>query len=162
MNHIRLQSEHSRDAQTGSWNISQVLKVLCCLCVPGLFNLRGLDIPYHPFFYSYTLLTTDEVWSVVFFWHGAIFIPDLISSPLWPSPRLFIHPQRATGDLRKYLNASCDGPLCVKIKDYDSVLEELKTYVARPDIKLWLGTEYTNYAVYEIIKPLVRMQYCVL
>lgn len=65
-----------------------------------------------------------------------------------------------TDELRKYLNASCTGPLCVQIKDYDKVLEELKTYVARPHIKLWLGTEYTNYAVYEIIKPMVRTEYC--
>ncbi|KAJ8255131.1 hypothetical protein GJAV_G00201270 [Gymnothorax javanicus] len=27
-----------------------------------LFNLRGNDIPYNPFFYSYTLLTLDEIW----------------------------------------------------------------------------------------------------
>lgn len=97
-----------------------------------LFNMRGMDIPYHPFFYSYTLLTMDEIW-------------------------LFIHPQRATDELRKYLNASCSGPLCVQIKNYGDVLVELKTYVAQPDIKLWLGTEYTNYAVYEIIKPMDKM-----
>lgn len=47
----------------------------------------------------------------------------------------------------------------MQIKDYDKVLEELKTYVVRPDIKLWLGTEYTNYAIYEIIKPMVRTEY---
>ncbi|XP_075902797.1 xaa-Pro aminopeptidase 2 [Nelusetta ayraudi] len=97
-----------------------------------LFNMRGQDIPYHPFFYSYTLLAKDEIW-------------------------LFIHPQRATEELRKYLNASCPGNPCVQIKDYDKVLEELKKYVARPDIKLWLGTEYTNYAVYEIIKPMDKI-----
>ena len=30
--------------------------------ISGLFNLRGNDIPYNPFFYSYTLLTMDEIW----------------------------------------------------------------------------------------------------
>lgn len=49
-----------------------------CLCVSGLFNLRGLDIPFHPFFYSYTLLTNDEVWSVFHLWHFATFIPRLL------------------------------------------------------------------------------------
>lgn len=34
--------------------------------VTGLFNLRGNDIPYNPFFYSYTLLTLDQIWSVCF------------------------------------------------------------------------------------------------
>jgi hypothetical protein len=28
----------------------------------GLFNLRGNDIPHNPFFYSYTLLTMEEIW----------------------------------------------------------------------------------------------------
>lgn len=43
----------------------------------------------------------------------------------------------------------------MQFKSYDSVLEELKKYVARPDIKVWVGTEYTNYALYDIIKPMV-------
>ncbi|KAJ8398010.1 hypothetical protein AAFF_G00433570 [Aldrovandia affinis] len=29
-----------------------------------LFNLRGNDIPYNPFFYSYTLMTLDQIWQV--------------------------------------------------------------------------------------------------
>lgn len=60
-----------------------------------------------------------------------------------------------TEELNKYLNTSCVGPLCVQFKSYDNVLEELKKYVARPDIKVWVGTEYTNYALYDIIKPMV-------
>lgn len=28
---------------------------------PGLFNLRSSDIPYNPFFYSYTLLTNSSI-----------------------------------------------------------------------------------------------------
>ncbi|KAM3612458.1 uncharacterized protein V6R79_008533 [Siganus canaliculatus] len=91
-----------------------------------LFNLRGNDIPYNPFFYSYTLLTMDEIW-------------------------LFVHMERLTEDLKVYLNASCLGSLCVQLKSYDTVLDELRTYVAQPDIKVWIGTEYTNYALYEII-----------
>lgn len=31
----------------------------------GLFNLRGNDIPFNPFFYSYTLLSKDEIWQVL-------------------------------------------------------------------------------------------------
>uniref|UniRef100_A0A3Q1F0X3 Xaa-Pro aminopeptidase 2 n=1 Tax=Acanthochromis polyacanthus TaxID=80966 RepID=A0A3Q1F0X3_9TELE len=93
-----------------------------------LFNMRGNDIPYNPFFYSYTLLTMDEIW-------------------------VFLHSNRLTNDLKAYLNSSCTGPLCVQLKNYEDVLSHLKTYVAQPGVKVWIGTEYTNYALYEIITP---------
>ncbi|XP_057705363.1 xaa-Pro aminopeptidase 2 isoform X1 [Corythoichthys intestinalis] len=93
-----------------------------------LFNMRGNDIPYNPFFYSYTLLTMDEIW-------------------------LFLHTERVTEELKVYLNASCSGPFCVQLKSYDTVSDHLKEYVnSRPGIKVWIGTEYTNYALYEVIK----------
>uniref|UniRef100_A0A7N6A9W6 X-prolyl aminopeptidase (aminopeptidase P) 2, membrane-bound n=1 Tax=Anabas testudineus TaxID=64144 RepID=A0A7N6A9W6_ANATE len=87
-----------------------------------LFNMRGSDIPYNPFFYSYTLLTMNEIW-------------------------LFVHMERITDELKVYLNTSCDGPLCVQLKSYDSVLDDLKMYVDQPGIKVWIGTEYTNYII---------------
>lgn len=93
-----------------------------------LFNLRGNDIPYNPFFYSYTLLTMDKIW-------------------------LFLHTHRVTDELKVYLNASCVGPLCVQLRSYDTVRDHLTEYVAKPGIKVWIGTEYTNYALYEIITP---------
>ncbi|KAM9356538.1 xaa-Pro aminopeptidase 2 [Symphorus nematophorus] len=93
-----------------------------------LFNMRGNDIPYNPFFYSYTLLTMDEIW-------------------------LFLHMNRVTDELKSYLNSSCVGSLCVQLKEYDTVRENLKKYVAKPGVKVWIGTEYTNYALYELITP---------
>ncbi|XP_076005188.1 xaa-Pro aminopeptidase 2 [Genypterus blacodes] len=93
-----------------------------------LFNMRGNDIPYNPFFYSYTLLTMDEI-------------------------RLYLHLDRVSEALRVYLNASCNQSLCVQLRSYDSVREDLKTYVAKPGVKVWIGTEYTNYALFEIITP---------
>ncbi|XP_071392523.1 xaa-Pro aminopeptidase 2 [Centroberyx affinis] len=93
-----------------------------------LFNLRGNDIPYNPFFYSYTLLTMDEIW-------------------------LFLHIDRVTEDIKVYLNASCNQSLCVQLKSYDSVRPSLQEYVAKPGVKVWIGTEYTNYALYELITP---------
>ncbi|XP_020501092.2 xaa-Pro aminopeptidase 2 [Labrus bergylta] len=93
-----------------------------------LFNLRGNDIPYNPFFYSYTLLTMDHIW-------------------------LFVHTHRVSEELKVYLNASCEGSLCVQLKEYDTVRDNLKEYVAQPGVKVWIGTEYTNYALYEIITP---------
>ncbi|XP_024139806.1 xaa-Pro aminopeptidase 2 isoform X2 [Oryzias melastigma] len=91
-----------------------------------LFNLRGNDIPYNPFFYSYTLLTQNEIW-------------------------LFVHTERVTKDLEEYLEAHCSDPLCVQLKPYDSVLQELSKYVLQPDIRVWIGTEYTNYALFQLI-----------
>uniref|UniRef100_A0A671W465 X-prolyl aminopeptidase (aminopeptidase P) 2, membrane-bound n=1 Tax=Sparus aurata TaxID=8175 RepID=A0A671W465_SPAAU len=93
-----------------------------------LFNLRGNDIPYNPFFYSYTLLTMDDIW-------------------------LFVHLDRVTDELKEYLNASCVGSLCVQLKSYDTVRDDLQKYVAQPGVKVWIGTEYTNYALYELITP---------
>uniref|UniRef100_UPI0037E7BAA8 xaa-Pro aminopeptidase 2 n=1 Tax=Semicossyphus pulcher TaxID=241346 RepID=UPI0037E7BAA8 len=93
-----------------------------------LFNLRGNDIPYNPFFYSYTLLTMDKIW-------------------------LFLHTDRVSEELKQYLNASCEGSLCVKLKSYDTVRDILKEYVSQAGVKVWIGTEYTNYALYELITP---------
>lgn len=62
---------------------------------------------------------------------------------------------RVSDELKVYLNASCDGSLCVQLKSYDSVLDNVKSYVAQPGVKVWIGTEYTNYALYEIITPQV-------
>lgn len=93
-----------------------------------LFNMRGNDIPYNPFFYSYTLLTMNEIW-------------------------LFLHKERVSDELKVYLNSSCNGSLCVQLKSYGTVLSEIKKYVAKPGVKVWIGTEYTNYALYEIITP---------
>lgn len=126
--------------------------------------MRGNDIPFNPFFYSYTLLTLDEIW-----WDLLLFLFCIRSTvapvteknaPTHPnSARLFIHTERLTGELKEYLNASCAGPLCVQLKSYDSVRAQLQEYVARPGIKVWIGTEYTNYALYELITPVVRLSF---
>lgn len=74
-----------------------------------------------------------------------------VSTPV----RVFLHTERLTEELRNYLNSSCDGPLCVQLKHYNTVRDHVKNYVAKPEVKVWIGTEYTNYALYEIIKPAV-------
>ncbi|TRY74247.1 hypothetical protein DNTS_020517 [Danionella cerebrum] len=100
--------------------------------VIGLFNLRGNDIPFNPFFYSYTLLTMDEIW-------------------------LFVHIERLTEDVKLYLNASCLQPLCVQLMEYNSVRSNLELYLQRDNVRVWVGTEYTNQALYEIITPVDRL-----
>ncbi|KAJ8015127.1 hypothetical protein DPEC_G00022930 [Dallia pectoralis] len=91
-----------------------------------LFNMRGNDIPYNPFFYSYTLLTLDEIW-------------------------LFVHIDRVTEEMKVYLNAGCNQTDCVQLIEYNQVRTMLKDYLTRPGVKVWIGTEYTNYALYELI-----------
>ncbi|CAL8305767.1 unnamed protein product [Arctogadus glacialis] len=91
-----------------------------------LFNLRGNDIPHNPFFYSYTLLTMEEI-------------------------RLFVHTERVPEDLQAYLNSSCVQSMCVQLREYDAVRLDLAAYVLLPGVKVWVGTEYTNYALYEVI-----------
>lgn len=76
---------------------------------------------------------------------------------LTTSVRLFLHTERVTEEMRVYLNASCGGPLCVRLKSYDAILDHLKEYVSsRTGVKVWIGTEYTNYALFEVIKPEVQ------
>ncbi|XP_063045412.1 xaa-Pro aminopeptidase 2 [Engraulis encrasicolus] len=91
-----------------------------------LFNLRGNDIPYHPFFYSYTLLTMDGI-------------------------MLFVHTARVTEELKTYLNSACYTEGCVQILEYGQERTQLKAYLTRPNVRVWAGTEYTNQALYELI-----------
>uniref|UniRef100_A0A671MZ19 Xaa-Pro aminopeptidase 2-like n=1 Tax=Sinocyclocheilus anshuiensis TaxID=1608454 RepID=A0A671MZ19_9TELE len=94
----------------------------------GLFNLRGNDIPFNPFFYSYTLLSMDEIW-------------------------LFVHTERITEELKVYLNTTCYHSYCVQLLEYSSVRSYLQSYLQRPNVRVWVGTEYTNQALYELITP---------
>ncbi|KAL4631607.1 xaa-Pro aminopeptidase 2 [Arapaima gigas] len=109
-----------------------------------LFNLRGNDIPYNPFFYSYTLLTLDKIWQ-----------PPLTPRLRLLLLRLFVHNQRVPEELRAHLSVSptCEGPLCVQLPGYEEVLPHLRAYVAQPGVRVWIGTEYTTQALYAIITP---------
>ncbi|XP_076877065.1 xaa-Pro aminopeptidase 2 [Brachyhypopomus gauderio] len=93
-----------------------------------LFNMRGNDIPFNPFFYSYTLLTLQQIW-------------------------LFVHMERVPVELRDYLNSSCNDSLCVQLREYDSVHTHLLEYMQGPEVRVWVGTEYTNQALYQLISP---------
>uniref|UniRef100_A0A3Q3W9J4 Uncharacterized protein n=1 Tax=Mola mola TaxID=94237 RepID=A0A3Q3W9J4_MOLML len=124
----QMKVEHIRSLMKDSLYAPTALLLSALDETAWLFNMRGNDIPYNPFFYSYTLLTMDGIW-------------------------VFLHTDRVTEETREYLNASCVGALCVQLKSYDTVLAHVKEYVSQPGVKVWIGTEYTNYALYEIIKP---------
>ncbi|KAF4091455.1 hypothetical protein AMELA_G00037040 [Ameiurus melas] len=93
-----------------------------------LLNMRGNDIPFNPFFYSYTLLTLDEIW-------------------------LFVHTERLTEEIKVYLNSSCTLSHCVQLFEYDTVRVHLEKYLTELNVRVWVGTKYTNQALYELITP---------
>uniref|UniRef100_H3AYY8 Xaa-Pro aminopeptidase 2 n=1 Tax=Latimeria chalumnae TaxID=7897 RepID=H3AYY8_LATCH len=91
-----------------------------------LFNLRSTDIPYNPFFYSYTLLTKDWI-------------------------RLFVDKSRLSATVKEYLQSTnCSGPLCVQLLDYGAVRDNILEY-ANGKVKIWIGDQYTTYGLYEVI-----------
>ncbi|XP_004685846.1 PREDICTED: xaa-Pro aminopeptidase 2 [Condylura cristata] len=90
-----------------------------------LFNLRGKDIPYNPFFYSYTLLTQKDI-------------------------RLFVNKSRLNPETLQYLNSSCKEAMCVQIEEYSQVRNAIQAYTSE-DVRVWIGTSYTTYGLYEVI-----------
>ncbi|XP_069469077.1 xaa-Pro aminopeptidase 2-like [Ambystoma mexicanum] len=90
-----------------------------------LFNLRGKDIPYNPFFNAYTLLSKENI-------------------------RLFVNESRITAEIHKYLQTDCSTPMCVQLSDYSLVREYVRNYT-RDNVKVWIGTEYTTFGLYEVI-----------
>ncbi|XP_069319628.1 xaa-Pro aminopeptidase 2 [Eulemur rufifrons] len=90
-----------------------------------LFNLRSSDIPYNPFFYSYTLLTDSAI-------------------------RLFANASRFSSETLTYLNSSCTDSMCVQLEDYSQVRDSVQAY-ASGDVRIWIGTSYTTYGMYEVI-----------
>lgn len=67
-----------------------------------------------------------------------------------------MHTERITEELKVYLNTSCYHSYCVQLLEYSSVRSYLQSYLQRPNVRVWVGTEYTNQALYEIITPEVR------
>uniref|UniRef100_A0A4W3H4M8 X-prolyl aminopeptidase (aminopeptidase P) 2, membrane-bound n=1 Tax=Callorhinchus milii TaxID=7868 RepID=A0A4W3H4M8_CALMI len=90
-----------------------------------LLNLRGNDIPYNPFFVSYLLLTADWI-------------------------RLFVNESRLPQDIKQYLNTNCTGVNCVQLHAYKDIRDNVQEY-AKGDVRIWIGEEYTNYGVFEVI-----------
>lgn len=69
--------------------------------------------------------------------------------------RLFVHTALVTEELKTYLNSGCYTEGCVQILEYGQERTQLKAYLTRPNVRVWVGTEYTNQALYELI-PEVR------
>lgn len=90
-----------------------------------LFNLRSSDIPYNPFFYSYTLLTDSSI-------------------------RLFVNKSRFSPETLQYLNTNCTTPMCVQLEDYSQIRESVKAY-ALGNVTILIGLSYTTYGLYEVI-----------
>ncbi|XP_062997951.1 xaa-Pro aminopeptidase 2 [Elgaria multicarinata webbii] len=96
-----------------------------------LFNLRGDDIPYTPVFYAYTLLTKTNI-------------------------SLFVNQSRLSEEAARSLAAECPGPLCVRVEEYGQASANLRSYAQQVGVHIWIGTEYTNMALYREI-PLEKL-----
>ncbi|KAF7244838.1 Xaa-Pro aminopeptidase 2 [Varanus komodoensis] len=96
-----------------------------------LFNLRGDDIPYTPVFYSYTLLTKTNI-------------------------SLFVNQSRLSAEALQSLTAECPGPLCVRMEEYKQASASLRSYAQQGGVRIWIGTEYANIALYREI-PLAKV-----
>ena len=62
---------------------------------------------------------------------------------------------RGKVDLQAYLNSSCVQSMCVQLREYGAVHRDLEGYVQTPGVRVWVGTEYTNYALYQVISAQV-------
>lgn len=67
-----------------------------------------------------------------------------------------MHTKRLTEEINIYLNSSCTLSHCVQLFEYETVREQLTKYLAEPNVRVWVGTEYTNQALYELITAEVR------
>lgn len=67
-----------------------------------------------------------------------------------------MHIERISEELKLYLNASCNQAYCVQLLEYSSVRSYLQSYLQKPNVRVWVGTKYTNQALYELITPEVR------
>ncbi|XP_072127379.1 xaa-Pro aminopeptidase 2 isoform X1 [Mobula birostris] len=90
-----------------------------------MFNLRGNEIPYNPFFETYTLLTADWI-------------------------RLFVNESRLPAHIKKDLNTHCTTAECVQLRPYEDIQQNVKKY-AEGNVIIWIGEEYTTYGVYKVI-----------
>ncbi|KAG8538447.1 hypothetical protein GDO81_022638, partial [Engystomops pustulosus] len=65
--------------------------------------------------------------------------------------RLFVNVSRITDGVRTYLNTNCSRSTSVQILDYEKVRETVTDYAQGENTKIWIGSRYTNYGLYEVI-----------
>ncbi|XP_064603094.1 xaa-Pro aminopeptidase 1-like isoform X2 [Liolophura sinensis] len=100
-----------------------------------LFNLRGADIPYNPFFISYAIVEMDRV---------RLYLRD-------HSTKL------SSQDLQTHLNTNADGSCtgkqgnCVEVKNYNSMKADVAALAMQSSTrKIWISHS-CNYAIYNSI-----------
>lgn len=140
---------------------------------PAFYLFRALQHAWqwHPL-QSVLLLvhTADSWWDmaswILFHWYSYVdfHIPSVNYCNHWhcccfPFQRLFVHTKRLTEEIKVYLNSSCNLSHCVQLYEYETVREYLKRYLMEFSVRVWVGTEYTNQALYELITPEVRPGY---
>ncbi|XP_029212654.2 xaa-Pro aminopeptidase 1-like isoform X1 [Acropora millepora] len=86
--------------------------------IAWLFNLRGFDIKYTPVFFSYAVVTNEDI-------------------------MLFLDLEKVSTRIKDHLNVDlCPNKkvLCVLLKSYDSITAEIKTLAKEKQAKIWITT----------------------
>lgn len=95
----------------------------------GLFNLRGSDIEYNPVFYSYALITLDELY-------------------------LFVEKCKLPDGYEEHFNKN---GVTVKVNDYENIQSVLKELINKSTGKVWISPT-SSYALSALVpeKKLMR------
>lgn len=88
----------------------------------GLFNLRGLDIAYNPVFFSYALITFDDI-------------------------HLFVSIEQLPSNYHEHLK---DNGVEVKLHDYKSVTSKLAKFISDGKGKTWVSAT-SSYAISALV-----------
>lgn len=95
----------------------------------GLFNLRGSDIDYNPVFYSYALITPNEVY-------------------------LFVEKTQLP---KEYKDHFIKNDISVKVENYNDIRDVLKKLVDKLTGKVWISSS-SSYAINALVPSRKRLQ----
>lgn len=116
--------------------------------IAWLYNLRGNDVPYNPFFLSYAIVERQKI-RLYLYEHEK----KLTSRPT---------DRQTKKNLYEHLNTGRDGQChgkseCVEVYSYDDLLKDVKEISYRSQNKIWISHR-CNYAIYALIPPAKLLQ----
>ncbi|XP_063404101.1 xaa-Pro aminopeptidase 1-like isoform X1 [Mytilus trossulus] len=115
--------------------------------IAWLFNLRGSDVEYNPFFMSYAILETQDgsLRIRLFLWDKLRKLTEQPSDP------------ESMSKLNVFLNTGVSGSctdrigMCVEVEDYSTFINAVIATVNKRDVKkVWIPFQ-CNYAIYKVI-----------
>lgn len=108
-----------------------------------LFNLRGNDVPFNPFFMSYAIVERQRT-RLYLYEHEK----KLTSRPTDRQTKKILYEHLNTG-----MDGQCHGKSdCVEVYSYENMLKDVKEVAYRSQNKIWISHR-CNYAIYALIPP---------